>query len=217
MFGDIAHPARLTAPHYERSEALTSIGGTEFNSPVDSLERTGRPRRSGLDRQCMALSDSSLLCSGKWMFPCIRCSPQRVASLSRWSGLALNNELFRPLRWGNGRGPVDPSGSASAPRASPGLSQSSDSHLPKGRGSSLVVIRPVCRGLERGVLARGSRNSGKCRGPCASDARLCPVWRSRFSCFAVCYSRATWVTLVRGARIQVAQLVRRVRIQKQTR
>ena len=136
--GGTAHPSRLTAPHYERSEALTSIDGTEFNSPVDSLERTGRPRRSGLDRQCMALSDSSLLCSGKLMFPCIRRCPQRVASLSRWSGLALNNELFRPLRWGNGRGPADPSGSASAPRASPGLSQSSDSHLPKGRGPLLL-------------------------------------------------------------------------------
>ena len=47
---------------------MTSIGGTELNSPVDSLERTGRPRRSGSDRQCMALSDSSLLCSGKLMF-----------------------------------------------------------------------------------------------------------------------------------------------------
>ena len=113
----------------------------------------------------------------------------------------LEYELFRLLRWGNGRGPVDPSGSASAPRASPGLSQSSDSHLPKGGGSSLVVIRPVCRGLERGG-ALGVSNSGKCRGPCASDARLCPVWRSRSFVFHVCYSRATRVTLVIGARIQ---------------
>ena len=136
--GGIAHPSRLIAPHYERSDAVTSIGGTELNSPVDSLERTGRPRRSGLDHQCMALSDSSLLCSGKLMFPCIRRSPQRVASLSRWSGLALNNELFRPLRWGNGRGPVDPSGSASASRAPPGLSQSSDSHLLGAGGPRLL-------------------------------------------------------------------------------
>ena len=51
---------------------------------------------------------------------------------------------------------MDPSGSASASRAPPGLSQSSDSHLPKGEGPSLVVIRPVCRGLERGGV-RGSQ------------------------------------------------------------
>ena len=128
--------------------------------------------------------------------------PRRLCSLSLVSGLRLeyrrSRQLFRPLLGGMGRGLGTHRGRPLLHALFPGLSQSSDSHLPKGRGvRRATVTRPVCRRSRREETL-GSQIRASSWPVC--QARVCvPCGASVLFVCAVSYSRAARVTLVVGA------------------
>ena len=128
----------------------------------------------------------------------------------------VERQLVRLLPWGNGRSLADPPGSASVPRVYSGLSQSSDSRLPKGEGSSVrcksARVPQTWEGGDPGVS-----NSGKWRGPCAYVARYASrVTLASFHFGRLLFSSHAGDPCIRGPNPN-AQLARRARIQKQNR